>query len=195
MAKKNLNQKAYKMLQLYAKDIYNYTRFNEKCKMNGKVQTPYEIDVKYEDKDGNEKLSSLFRASMGDNLDLYHLEDIMREENGKESRHDDEPLKYAIKTIKLTSANNIDNYQDIVSSFISVSFDGASHEYEKAFTDYDNNWKTFVKNGIDIKPKFEEFNNSDSVIIDDGRVVAVRTNFEITKEQDLTKYGFNVVPM
>ena len=45
MAKKNVNQKAYKMLQLYAKDIYNYTRFNEKCKMNGKVQTPYAIDV------------------------------------------------------------------------------------------------------------------------------------------------------
>lgn len=42
------------MLQLYAKDIYNYTRFNEKCKMNGKVQTPYTIDVKYKDKDGNE---------------------------------------------------------------------------------------------------------------------------------------------
>ena len=54
MAKKNVNQKAYKMLQLYAKDIYNYTRFNEKCKMNGKVQTPYTIDVKYKDKDGNE---------------------------------------------------------------------------------------------------------------------------------------------
>jgi len=189
-------QKAYKMLQLYAKDIYNHTRFNEKCKKNGKGQTPYVIDVTYIDKEGNERLSPLFRASMGDNLDLYHLEDIMREENNAQPREKDEELKYAVKRIKLLNNDTkTKRYETIIPNFISVTFDGTSHEYEKAYSDYDNNWKVYVKNGTNIKPSFEEFNNTDSVIINDDKVVAVRTNFEINEEQDLTKYGFKVVPM
>ena len=185
-------QNTYKMLQLYAKDIYNYTRFDENgIKNKNNKQTPYAIDVIYKDKEENEKLSPLFRASMGDNLDLFELENIIRKEKGIEPRKNGESLGYAIKTIKLKSKDKKEvKYNQIISNFISVTFDGASHAYEKVYNDYDNNWRIFVKKGIEQKFKFEDFNKSDSVIKNEGKVIGVRTNFEIKQELDLEKYGF-----
>ena len=136
----------YKILQLYAKDIYANTEYDGK---GNKKKSKYKIDII---KDG--KLSSLFRGSMNDNLDI----NAMCNKFGKDI---------------------IKEYQNqlYLTDFISVCFKGKSLEYSPR-VDYEDKKKIYVKRGYTT---FKDVLNNleDSVYIKDGIVIAVKVENEI----------------
>ncbi len=148
-----MSQKVYKILQIYAKDIYAYTRYDE----NGnKKNSIYNINLIQ--KDDEKKLSGVFRGSINENLDLIEL-----------------CKKYGYKSIVKKLGNEY--YLD---AFVSVSFKGKSKEYSSR-KDYSDNKLIYVKRGFrGFKEILEGL--SDSVYEKNGVVIAVKVDNEIKTE-------------
>ena len=155
----------YKMLQLYAKDIYANTRFDQ----NGNPgEANYKVNVEYK-----KKLSPLFRATMSKNLDLDYLDFKINQNNKGES---------AYKTIKIGNQEHT-----LIKDFISVSFDvGSSNEFERKYVEFS---KVYVKDGIEIDNGELIANFNDSVYIKNDEIVAVKTGCKVKKVNELIKKG------
>lgn len=146
-------QSTYKILQLYAKDIYANTRFDE---YGNKAESTFGISLTQ--KGNANALSSYFKGSMNENLDILEL------------------FKQYGKTNIVKTIGN-ENY---LTAFVTVVFKGKSTEFS-ARKDYRDNKLVYIRRGF--KNYTEAFENlTDSVYIKNGVVITVKVDSEIVEE-------------